>query len=70
MYYSLYKFGRHWKAPRAEPVKLGDETVARAEEIRRATPVDPNEINEARDWIRNTDPNLDQIDQRANTEGH
>src|ERR1700726_72399 len=32
MYYSLYKFGHHWKAPRAEPVKVEGELVARGEE--------------------------------------
>jgi hypothetical protein len=69
MYYSLYKFGRHWKAPRAEPVKVGGEMVARAEEVRRAIPVNPGQINETRDWIRNADPSLEQIEQRANAEG-
>ena len=68
MYYALYKFGRHWKAPRAEPVTLGGEMVARAEEIRPAIPVNPDQINEAREWIRNADPTLEQIEQRANTE--
>src|SRR5437870_1534651 len=68
MYYSLFKFGRHWKAPRAEPVKVGGELVARPEEVRRATPVNPGQINETRDWIRNADPSLEQIEQRANTE--
>jgi hypothetical protein len=62
MYYSLYKFGRHWKAPRAEPVKVGGELVARA------IPVNPDQVDEARDWIRNSDPSLEQIEQRANTE--
>jgi hypothetical protein len=69
MYYSLFKFGRHWKAPRAEPVKVGGEVVARAEEVRRAIPVNPGQVNEARDWIRNADPSLEQIEQRANAEG-
>jgi len=68
MYYSLYKFGRHWKFPRAEPVKLGGAMVARAEEIRRAIPVNPDQINEAREWIRSAEPSLDQIEQRADAE--
>src|SRR2546428_821027 len=38
MYYALRRFGRHWKAPKAEPVKVGDEIVARPEEVRRAMP--------------------------------
>ena len=59
MYYTLRKFGHHWKAPKAEPVKVGDENVARAE------PVNEAEINTTRDWIRNSDPSLQQIEQRA-----
>ena len=62
MYYTLRKFGRHWKAPKAEPVKVGGEVVARAEEVNQA------DINATRDWIRNSDPNLQQIDQRADAE--
>jgi hypothetical protein len=59
MYYALRKFGHHWKAPKAEPVKVGEEPVARAE------PVNQNDINATRDWIRNSDPSLQQIEQRA-----
>ena len=59
MYYALRKFGHHWKAPKAEPVKVGEEIVARAE------PVNQGDINATRDWIRNSDPNLQQIEQRA-----
>jgi len=71
MYYALYKFGRHWKFPikRAKPVKYEGELVTRGEQIPRAIPVNPEQINEARDWISNTDPSLEQIEQRANTEG-
>jgi len=70
MYYALYKFGHHWKFPikRAKPVKYQGELVARGEEIPRAVPVIPVLINQARDWISNTDPTLEQIEQRANTE--
>src|SRR5436190_17094039 len=64
MYYALRKFGRHWKAPKAEPVKVGDDIVARAE------PVNQGDINATRDWIRNSDPNLQQIEQRADAEQH
>ena len=58
MYYALYKFGRHWKFPikRGKPVKYEGALVARGEEIPRAVPVNPEQINEARDWISNTDP--------------
>jgi len=70
MFYALYKFGHHWKFPikRGKPVKFQGQFVARAEAIPRAIPVNPTEINEARDWIRNSDPSLEQIEQRANTE--
>ena len=71
MYYTLYKFGHHWKFPikRGKPVKYEGQMVARAEEIRRAIPVNPTQINEAREWINNTDPTIEQIEQRANAEG-
>ncbi len=71
MYYALYKFGRHWKFPikRGKPVKYEGELVARAEQIPRAIPVNPTQVSEARDWIRSADPSLDQIEQRADTEG-
>jgi hypothetical protein len=59
MYYALRKFGHHWKAPKAEPVKVGQEIVARAE------PVNQSDINATRDWIRSSDPSLQQIEQRA-----
>ena len=69
MYYALRKFGRHWKAPKAEPVKVGDEIVARPEEVRRAMPVNRGDINATRDWIRNSEPSVQQIEQRADAEG-
>ena len=70
MYYALYKFGHHWKFPvkRAKPVKYEGSLVTRAEEIPRAIPVNPTEINQARNWINNTDPSLEQIEERAQTE--
>jgi Protein of unknown function (DUF1353) len=70
MFYALYKFGHHWKFPikRAKPVKFEGQLVARAEPIPRAIPVNPTEINEARDWIRSADPSLEQIEQRASDE--
>ena len=70
IYYALYKFGHHWKFPikRGKPVKYEGALVARGEEIPRAVPVNPAQINEARDWISNTDPSLEQIEQRANAE--
>jgi hypothetical protein len=70
MYYALYKFGQHWKFPikRGKPVKYEGELVARGEQIPRAIPVNPEQINEARDWISNSDPSLEQIEQRADAE--
>ena len=70
MYYALFKFGHHWKFPikKAKPVKYEGQLVARGEEIPRAIPVDPAQINQAKDWISNTDPSLEQIEQRAQTE--
>ncbi|HEY2568928.1 MAG TPA: DUF1353 domain-containing protein [Candidatus Udaeobacter sp.] len=70
MFYALYKFGHHWKFPikRAKPVKFDGQLVARAEPIPRAIPVNPTEVNEARDWIQNSDPSLEQIEQRADKE--
>jgi hypothetical protein len=70
MYYSLYRFGNHWKFPikRGKPVKVGRTMVARA--IPRAIPVNENEISDARDWIRRAQPSLEQIEQRAEAEPH
>jgi hypothetical protein len=59
MYYALRKFGRHWKAPKAAPVKVGEDIVARAE------PVNQGDINATRDWIRSSEPNLQEIEKRA-----
>src|SRR2546430_2090416 len=71
MYYSLLKFGRHWKFPikRAKPVKIKGQLVARGEEIPRAIPVNFEQVNEARDWIRNADPSAEEIEQRVESEG-
>ena len=70
MYYALFKFGHHWKFPirRAKPVKVKGELVARAEEVPKAIPVDSNQIDQARDWIRENDPSLEEIERRANAE--
>ena len=71
IYYALYRFGWHWKFPikRAKPVKVGRKLVARAEaEYPRAIPVTQAEIEAARDWIRNAQPSVEQIEQRARTE--
>src|SRR5438094_7059 len=62
--------GAKWGYYSGEPVKYEGALVARGEEIPRAIPVNPEQINEARDWISNTDPSLEQIEQRANAETH
>jgi hypothetical protein len=69
MFYALYRFGHHWKFPikRGKPVKFEGQMVARA--IPRAMPVNQNEVNDARDWIRRAEPSLEQIEQRADAEG-
>ncbi|MGI8431941.1 MAG: DUF1353 domain-containing protein [Chthoniobacterales bacterium] len=68
MYYALYRFGRHWnfKVKKAKPVKMGRKIVARAEpEYPRAKPVTINDVEAARDWIRNAQPSIEEIEQRA-----
>jgi len=74
MYYSLYKFGRHWKFPikKAKALKP-EERMAMAQpaepvEFPKAEPVDRISIDQARDWIRSAEPSLEQIEQRANAE--
>lgn len=70
MYYALLRFGRHWKfsVKRAKPVKMGRKMVARAEpEYPRAVAVNQEEIKTAEDWIRNAQPTVEQIEQRAAT---
>ena len=72
MYYSLLRFGHHWKFPikRAKKVKSSElaeqeAAVEQEEQYPRALPVDSNDINAARDWIRGNDPSLQQIEERA-----
>ena len=66
MYYAL-KFGHHWRFPikRGKPVKYEGALVARGEEIPRAILVNPAQITQARNWISNTDPSPEQIEQCA-----
>jgi hypothetical protein len=71
MYYALYKFGHHWKfeVKKAKPLKPKEAAaLARNEQFPRATPVNAAEIDNARDWIRNSGPSLEQIEQRADAE--
>lgn len=71
MFYTLYRFGRHWKfsIKRARPVKVGRKLVARAEpEFPRAIAVTHDEIEAARDWIRNAQPSVEEIERRADAQ--
>lgn len=76
MYYSLYKFGRHWKFPIKKAKKLSKkERMAMAQpaepaELQRAEPVDRVSIDQAREWIRSAEPSLEQIEQHADAESH
>jgi hypothetical protein len=74
MYYSLYKFGRHWEFTVKKAKKLSKkERMAMAQpaepvEFPKAEPVDRVSIDQARNWIRNAEPSLEQIEQRADAE--
>jgi hypothetical protein len=70
MYYALYRFGRHWdfKVKRAKPVKVGRKIVARADPVYpRARAVTINDVENARDWIKNAQPSIEEIEQRADS---
>jgi hypothetical protein len=66
MYYSLLRFGRHWKfsVKKARPV-LPDSSQDLITREPRTTTVDPNEVGAIQQWIRQNDPSLDQIEARA-----
>jgi hypothetical protein len=71
MYYSLLRFGHHWRFPikrakRVKPSDLEREEQMQAEQYPRATPA--NDIDAARNWIRGNDPSLQEIEQRAGSE--
>ena len=71
MYYSLYRFGRHWKfsIKRAKPVKpSAAESPAVVEEAERATALGPQDVDAIQQWIRRTDPSLNEIEARASAE--
>jgi hypothetical protein len=69
MYYALLRFGWHWDfaIKRAKPVKIGRKLVARAESAEPATAESEHEIQGAEDWIRKSDPSVQQIEQMAGT---
>ncbi|MBA2742814.1 MAG: DUF1353 domain-containing protein [Chthoniobacterales bacterium] len=55
MYYTLVRHGRHWKYPKAQTV---------APDPHQAPPDD-----EIQQWIKTNDPSLEQIEERAKSEG-
>lgn len=67
MYYSLYKFGRHWKfaIKRAKAVKPNSTELAENEEPLRATAVSPREVDAIQQWVKTNNPSLNQIEARA-----
>jgi hypothetical protein len=74
MYYSLLRFGHHWRFPikRAKKVKPSElaeqvEQGVVGEEIPKAIPANAADIDATRDWIRGNNPSLEQIEQRAQT---
>ena len=72
MYYALVKFGHHWKyeVKRAKKVKQPKSAYAQQpeeEQYPKAIPVNAADVNAARDWIRNSAPSAEEIEQRANT---
>ncbi len=64
MYYSLVRFGRHWKfsVKKAEAAEPGDAAASRA------TAVNPGDVHEIEQWVKQNDPSLEQIDSRVRTE--
>lgn len=72
MYYALLRFGWHWDfaIKRAQPVKIGRKLVARAQAAAPATVASEQEIQGARDWIRKSEPTVEEIEQVAGTGIH
>ena len=71
MFYALRRFGRHWdfNVKRAKPVKVGRKLVARATpQYPRAQAVTIDDVEIARDWIRNAQPSIEEIEHRADAE--
>ena len=60
MYYALRRHGRHWKHRQALPVRSASDA--------RPTAVTPGAVDEIQSWIKENDPNLEQIETRAQSE--
>ena len=71
MYYSLLRFGRHWKfsVKKARPVLPDSSRDLVNPQEPRSTAVDPNEVGAIQQWIRQNNPTLDQIESRADAKG-
>src|SRR5438477_1547706 len=68
MYYSLLRFGWHWKfaVKKAKPV-LPDSSADLLKHEPRTTTLDPSEVDTIQQWIRQNNPTLDQIESRADS---
>jgi hypothetical protein len=74
MYYSLLRFGHHWKfqikrAKKVKPSELAEQAEPEivGEAIPKAVPATAADMNETRDWIRGNNPSLEEIERRAQT---
>ncbi len=56
MYYVLLRHGRHWKHKQALPAADGTG---------RPSEVNPGEVDQIQQWIRTNDPDVNQIQDRA-----
>ena len=74
MYYSLLRFGWHWKfgIKKAKPVKVDRKLVARAtaEPPDAAEAPSATDLEDVRAWIRQTEPSISEIEQHAEAESH
>lgn len=73
MYYSLYKFGRHWKFTVKKAKALSKKERLALQQQTEVSPAEPAErisIEQARGWIRSAEPSIEQIEQRADAETH
>ncbi|MEN3370161.1 MAG: hypothetical protein V7609_2304 [Verrucomicrobiota bacterium] len=71
MYYSLLRFGRHWKfsTKKAKPVLPDSSQDVLNPQAPRNTMLDPNEVGAIQQWIKQNDPSLDRIESRVDAKG-
>ena len=75
MYYSLLRFGHHWRFPIKRAKKVKPSELARqaeeegtvGEQIPKAVPATAADMDATRDWIRGNNPSLEEIERRAQT---